>query len=77
MAKKCVVSMVIRLLRGFFGFGGLFLHPLRVFVIDGRPEPEEGVGVVRAWAELAHGVTELAHFQPCPPPGRPGGVKKH
>jgi hypothetical protein len=23
---------------GFFGFGGLFLHPLRVLVIDGRPE---------------------------------------
>jgi hypothetical protein len=41
MAKECVVS-VVSLLRGFFGFGGLLSHPLRVLVIDGRPEGGEG-----------------------------------
>jgi hypothetical protein len=34
MAKKCTVSTVSRLLRGFFGFGGLFLCQLCVFAID-------------------------------------------
>ena len=26
MAKKCVVSVIIRLLRGFFGFAGFFFQ---------------------------------------------------
>ena len=39
MAKKCALSC---LPGGFFGFGGLFLHPLRVLVIDGGPEGGEG-----------------------------------
>jgi hypothetical protein len=38
MAKKCVVSVISRLLRGFFGFGGFFFQQLFLFVIDGRPE---------------------------------------
>jgi hypothetical protein len=45
MAKKCavsVVSVVIRLLRGFFGFGGLFFRQLYVFVIDGGSEGGPG-----------------------------------
>ena len=38
MAKKCVVSVLIRLLRGFFEFGGFFFQQLFIFVIDGGPE---------------------------------------
>ena len=50
MAKKCVVSVLIRLLRGFFGFDGFFFHQLLVFVIDGGP----GDGAATA-AETAAG----------------------
>src|SRR5271169_1676953 len=38
MAKKCVVSVISRLLRGFFGFGGFIFQQLFVSVIDGGPE---------------------------------------
>jgi len=40
MTKRCVVSVVsvvMRLLRGFFGFGGFFFQQLFIFVIDGGP----------------------------------------
>jgi hypothetical protein len=35
MAKKCAVRALIRLLPGFFGFGGFFLYQLFVTVIRG------------------------------------------
>jgi hypothetical protein len=38
MAKKCAVCALIRLLPGFFGFGGFFFHQLFVTVIGGGPE---------------------------------------
>jgi hypothetical protein len=38
MAKKCALSALSRLIRGFFGFGGFFFHQLFVLVIDGGPE---------------------------------------
>jgi hypothetical protein len=45
MAKKCVVSVISRLLRGFFRFGGFVFQQLFILVIDGdqkvvgRPQP--------------------------------------
>ena len=43
MAKKCELSELIRLLRGFFGLGGLFFRQLCVFAIDGGSEGGAGV----------------------------------
>ena len=54
MAKKCVVSVIIRFLRGFFGFGGFFFQQLFIFVIDGGPESGEA-----AAAGGGHGTLEI------------------
>ena len=64
MAKKCVVSVLSRLLRVFFGFGGFFFHQLYVFEIDG--EPEDG------GATAAGRVTRSDYFERAEPfaPGR-------
>ena len=38
MVKKCAGRALIRLLRGFFGFGGFFFDQLVALVFDGGPE---------------------------------------
>jgi hypothetical protein len=38
MAKVCALCAPGFLLGVFFGLGGLFFDPLRIFVIDGGPE---------------------------------------
>ncbi len=59
MAKKCVVSVLIRVRRRFFGFGGFFFHQLLVMVIDGGPE--DG-GATAARDETRRSYSERAEF---------------
>ena len=46
MAKVCALCALRVLLGIFFGFGGLFFHRLRVFVLDGEPDSGVATGAV-------------------------------
>jgi hypothetical protein len=65
MAKKCVVSVISQLLRGFFGLGGFFFQQLFVFVTVGEPE-SGGAGGGHGTFETHDGDLPLIHFLQVP-----------